>query len=114
MTKAQRKVFDAIVQYLGTRGCSPSYADIALAVGSRSLATVYKHVSHLELGGYLRFEDCMANRKARSMQLTKVGAKAAGKTLEFGVSELLAVLDDKDKRIAELERQISYLRGSMA
>lgn len=54
LTRRQKQVLDFISGFVGSRGYSPSYEEIAEALDLASLATVHKHISSLEGKGYLR------------------------------------------------------------
>ncbi len=54
MTRAQRRVLDAIEAFIAEHRHSPTLREIASAVGLRSAATVSAHVRNLELDGFLR------------------------------------------------------------
>jgi len=57
---------DFIARYQSEQGYSPSYEEIAEALGLASLATVHKHISALEAKGYLR----RSFNQSRSLELT--------------------------------------------
>ncbi|HYI95304.1 MAG TPA: transcriptional repressor LexA [Bryobacteraceae bacterium] len=53
LTRRQKEFLDFLVGFTDSNGYSPSYEEIASALDLASLATVHKHVSALELKGYL-------------------------------------------------------------
>lgn len=54
LTKRQKEVLDFIADFIGDRGYSPSYEEIAQALKLASLATVHKHLQALESRNYVR------------------------------------------------------------
>ena len=54
LTRRQKEVMDFLSSFIGERGYSPSYEEIALGLGLASLATVHKHVQALEAKQYVR------------------------------------------------------------
>src|SRR5688572_3195183 len=54
LTRRQKEFLDFLIGFTDTKGYSPSYEEIASALDLASLATVHKHVSALEMKGYLR------------------------------------------------------------
>jgi repressor LexA len=54
LTRRQKEFLDFLIGFTDTKGYSPSYEEIASALDLASLATVHKHVSALEIKGYLR------------------------------------------------------------
>ena len=54
LTRRQKEFLDFLVGFTDSNGYSPSYEEIASALDLASLATVHKHVSALEMKGYLR------------------------------------------------------------
>ncbi|HYP04919.1 MAG TPA: transcriptional repressor LexA [Bryobacteraceae bacterium] len=54
LTRRQKEFLDFLIGFTDTKGYSPSYEEIASAMDLASLATVHKHVSALEMKGYLR------------------------------------------------------------
>lgn len=55
MTQKQAQVLQFIKTFLAENGYSPSYQEIAISIGSSSLATAHKHVLGLKLRGYIEF-----------------------------------------------------------
>ena len=53
LTKRQRQVVDCVASFIQKNGYSPSYEEIAGAMGLASLATVHKHLTSLCAKGYL-------------------------------------------------------------
>jgi repressor LexA len=66
LTKRQKQVLDFIWGFVEENGYSPSYEEIAAALGLASLATVHKHISALEAKNYLR----RAFNQSRSLELS--------------------------------------------
>jgi len=64
LTRRQREVMDFIAAFLRERGYSPSFEEIGRGMGLSSLATIHKHVSTLELKGFLR----RAYNRSRSLE----------------------------------------------
>jgi len=54
LTRRQKEVMDFLAEFVDRNGYSPSYEEIASALGLASLATVHKHVQALEAKQYLR------------------------------------------------------------
>ena len=54
LTKRQHQVLEFVTSFIATYGYSPSYEEIARALGVSSVATVYKHIRALEARGCLR------------------------------------------------------------
>ena len=48
LTKRQKEVLDFIADFVEENGYSPSYEEVAQALGLASLATVHKHIQALE------------------------------------------------------------------
>jgi len=79
LTKRQRQVLDFLTQFIEERGYSPSLQEIAEGIGCSSIATVHKHLAHLEEKGMIRR---VANR-SRSVEplkeLARRGARRRGR-----------------------------------
>ena len=54
LTKRQKEVLDFIADFVEENGYSPSYEEVAQALGLASLATVHKHIQALESRKYLQ------------------------------------------------------------
>ncbi|MGO9271457.1 MAG: transcriptional repressor LexA [Terriglobia bacterium] len=54
LTRRQKQVLDFLVDFLNTKGYSPSFEEIAENLGLSSLATVHKHLSTLQRKGFIR------------------------------------------------------------
>jgi repressor LexA len=54
LTKRQKQVVEFIAGFVSRNGYSPSYEEIARALGLASLATVHKHISALETKNYVK------------------------------------------------------------
>lgn len=66
LTRRQKQVLDFIAAYQTENGYSPSYEEVAAALGLASLATVHKHIAALERKHYLR----RGFNQSRSLELT--------------------------------------------
>jgi repressor LexA len=66
LTRRQKQVLEFIASYQRDFGYSPSYEEIAEALGLASLATVHKHIATLERKHYLR----RGFNQSRSLELT--------------------------------------------
>jgi DNA-binding MarR family transcriptional regulator len=53
LTERQADLLGFIREHITQHGYAPSFEEIALAFGYRSLATVHEHLSNLERKGYL-------------------------------------------------------------
>jgi repressor LexA len=98
LTRRQKEVMDFLSSFIGKRGYSPSYEEIASGLGLASLATVHKHIQALEAKQYLRRnynhsrslevgERYFAEEKARQPQISEsvvplLGRIAAGSPVE--------------------------------
>jgi len=54
LTRRQKQVLDFLVDFLNSKGYSPSFEEIAENLGLSSLATVHKHISTLQKKGFIR------------------------------------------------------------
>lgn len=54
VTRRQREVLDFIADFVDRQGYSPSFEEIARGLDLKSLATVHKHVTNLQLKGALQ------------------------------------------------------------
>ena len=54
LTRRQKEVLDFIAGFIGGKGYSPSFEEIAQGVGLASIATVHKHLTALDGKGYLK------------------------------------------------------------
>jgi repressor LexA len=66
LTRRQKQVLEFIASYQRDFGYSPSYEEIAEALGLASLATVHKHIATVERKHYLR----RGFNQSRSLELT--------------------------------------------
>lgn len=98
LTPRQKEVLDFVVSFNERNGYSPSYEEIAEGLSLNSLATVHKHVSGLELKGYLQrrynesrsievSEDYMLAERKRAreqspLEVPLLGRIAAGQPVE--------------------------------
>lgn len=65
LTPRQKEVVDFIAGFVDENGYSPSYEEIARALGLASLATVHKHISALQAKNYLK----RTHNQSRSVDL---------------------------------------------
>lgn len=91
LTKKQKQILDAIVEYVKDKGYAPSYREIAGAVGVSSTATVHEHVKNLEAKGYLHCDgdqprcievDKKVLQSADALALPLLGLITAGEPIE--------------------------------
>ncbi|MHB1680126.1 MAG: LexA family protein [bacterium] len=54
LSKKQKDVLDFITNYIDSRGYSPSYSEIADALGLSSKSTVFKHIKSLNERGFIK------------------------------------------------------------
>jgi repressor LexA len=54
LTRRQKEVLDFLVEFINSRGYSPSFEEMGESLGLSSLATVHKHVENLEKKGFIR------------------------------------------------------------
>jgi repressor LexA len=66
LTKRQKEVLDAISAFIEQHSYSPSFDELASALGLASLATVHKHIGALEAKHYLKRNF----NRSRSVELT--------------------------------------------
>lgn len=59
MTKAQSRVFDAIVAWWKKKKCAPSLEELAASLGQKSISTVHVHIQGLIAQGLVRRTDRM-------------------------------------------------------
>lgn len=74
LTKTQKEIYDFIESFLRKQGYAPSMEEIAKHFGYHSLATVHKHLTHLE-------QKKMVTRqpnRSRSIELVPVEAESQG------------------------------------
>lgn len=94
LSKKQKIMLDYVDGFIQGQGFSPSYREIAEALGYRSIATVAEHLSNLIAMGYLR----KANTSARSLEV--VGeAKSAPLNLEEQIKIRLNQVDETERKI---------------
>jgi repressor LexA len=75
ITRRQKEVLDFLSSFTQKNGYSPSYEEIAAALGLSSLATVHKHISNLQTKGLLQ----RAHNRSRSIDVlpARAGRKGA-------------------------------------
>src|SRR3954453_301404 len=71
VTRRQKEIIDFLGSFVARNGYSPSFEEIARAMGLKSLATVHKHITSLEKKGLL---DRVHNRR-RSIDVLPPGAR---------------------------------------
>lgn len=67
LTERQRRVMEHLAGYIEEHGVSPTYEELAGALGYRSLATVHEHVRNLAAKGLLR----VRHQQKRSIELLR-------------------------------------------
>ncbi len=67
MTGEERRIYDAICQYIAVRGCAPTVREIGLAVGLGSVPLVYYYLNRIMDQGYITFHP----GRPRSLQVLK-------------------------------------------
>lgn len=73
LTPAQDRVFRFVRDYITQNGYSPSYEEVRVHLGFKSLNAVYKHLKQLEQRGYLQIP---WNNKKRAIDLMPVSTAA--------------------------------------
>lgn len=58
LTKREKKVYEAIVEYIGKHGYSPTLREVGIKTGINSTSSVYYAVRNLKLKGYIDTEEC--------------------------------------------------------
>jgi len=103
LTKVQKEIFDYIEDFIGSKGYAPSMEEIAHHFRYTSLATVHKHLTHLQQKKLIRRKP----NSSRSIELIPVdsyqqgwevpllGYVAAGKPIEaIQMNEVISVPPD--------------------
>lgn len=103
LTKIQKEILDYIETFIKTRGYAPSMEEIARHFHYNSLATVHKHLTHLQQKKLLRRKP----NRSRSIELVQVpstsqgyevpllGYVAAGKPIEaVAMNEVISIPPD--------------------
>jgi repressor LexA len=103
LTKVQKEIFDYIENFIRTRGYAPSMEEIARHFRYTSLATVHKHLTHLQQKKLIRRK----KNSSRSIELVPVdsdqqgwevpllGFVAAGRPIEaIQMNEVISVPPD--------------------
>jgi repressor LexA len=67
LTRRQKDLLDFLIDFIETKGYSPSYEEIAAGLHLASLATVHKHVSALEAKSYVR----RSFNQSRSLEISQ-------------------------------------------
>lgn len=89
ITKKQKILLDFIESFYDNQGFSPSYREIAEALGYKSIATVAEHVNNLVTLDLIRKHD----GAARSLEVVKAEQKAA-LSLDRQITVRLKQLDE--------------------
>lgn len=74
LTPAQDRVYQFVRSYIHQRGYAPSYEEIRVQLGFRSLNAVSKHLKQIEERGYLRSP---GNNRKRALELVPLRMGAA-------------------------------------
>jgi repressor LexA len=74
LTKIQKEIFDYIENFIKTRGYAPSMEEIAGHFHYDSLATVHKHLTHLQQKRLIRRK----KNASRSIELIRVASEQQG------------------------------------
>ena len=90
VTRRQREILDYVRRHIERKGYAPTIEEIGAHFGLRSLATVHKHLSNLQLKGLLRrqtyrsraLELVPAENSRRAVELPLLGKVAAGQPIE--------------------------------
>ena len=103
LTRVQKEIFDYIENFIRTKGYAPSMEEIARHFRYTSLATVHKHLTHLQQKKFIRRK----RNSSRSIELIPVdsdqqgwevpllGYVAAGKPVEaIAMNEVISVPPD--------------------
>lgn len=116
ITKKQKVLLDFIESFSENQGFSPSYREIAEALGYKSIATVAEHINNLVALDLIRKND----GAARSLEVIKAEQKVAALSLEQQVAVRLKQLDElelnqvkkafKILNIAELSELVEKLQ----
>lgn len=67
MTESQRKVYEAIRNYVRTKGYPPSVREIGAMVGMSSSSTIHNHLAKIKQQGYIDFQP----GKPRTLRIVK-------------------------------------------
>ena len=73
LTKRQKQVLDCLINFQNKNKYSPSYEEIAHALGLASLATVHKHIGTLERKGFVR----RGYNQSRSIEVIQLHGRCA-------------------------------------
>lgn len=89
LTKRQKELFDYLDNYLAGHGYAPTLEEIGAHFRLSSLATVHKHLTHLEQKGLIRRQanlsraiELVPRRRRRAVELPLLGRVAAGQPIE--------------------------------
>lgn len=116
ITKKQKILLDFIESFYDNQGFSPSYREIAEALGYKSIATVAEHINNLVTLDLIRKND----GAARSLEVIKAEQKAVALPLDKQITVRLKQLDElelnqvkktfKILNIAELSELVEKLQ----
>jgi len=90
LTRRQKEILDFLNRFIGRKGYAPTIEEIAGHFGLRSLATVHKHLTHLQDKGLIRrhwnrsraLELLPTEVRVRAVELPLLGRVAAGSPIE--------------------------------
>ena len=108
LTPRQREILQFIKNYYQEHHCSPTYAEIAAAVGLSSMATIFTHIKALERKGYLRRQ----KGTARGIEILAQDEPVTDSTLQIPLlgfisgSSPLEELSDQDAKIDVLPARL--------
>ena len=103
LTKRQREILDYLNEFIQQHGYAPSLEEIGARFSLSSLATVHKHLTHLQEKGFIRRAwnrsrsvELMPSRTGgRAVELPMLGYVAAGVPIEaVAGTETIAVPED--------------------
>lgn len=94
ITKKQKILLDFIAGFVDSQGFSPSYREIAEALGYRSIATVAEHVNNLVALGLIYKHDSVA----RSLEVVKTDRGSVVLPLDQQIAIRLKQLDALELR----------------
>ena len=90
LTRRQKEILDFLNRFIDRKGYAPTIEEIAGHFGLRSLATVHKHLTHLQDKGLIRrhwnrsraLELLPTEVRVRAVELPLLGRVAAGSPIE--------------------------------
>ena len=102
ITKKQAEILEYIEDFIAQQGYSPTYREIMVGLGYKSVATVAKHINNLVVLGKLEKSD---DAEARSISIKKIGREYMDDTEKF-------VLDFLERRQDEFEGRGDFASSS--